>query len=53
MDESDNICEEMRWMDAYRADLNAKDAQLRVQAFSSKKYTSHQRVPDRVAAAFD
>ncbi len=43
----------MRWMDAYRADLNAKDAQLRVQAFSSKKYTSHRRVPDRVAAAFD
>ena len=43
----------MRWMDAYRDGLNVKDAQLRVQAFSSKKYTSHRRVPERVAAAFD
>ena len=31
----------MHWMDAYQADLNAKDAQWHVQAFSSKKYTSH------------
>ena len=43
----------MRWMDAYRDGLNAKDAQLHIQAFSSRKYTSHRRVPDRVAAAFD
>jgi len=43
----------MRWMDAYRDGLNAKDAQLRVQAFSSKKYTSHRRVSERVAAVFD
>jgi hypothetical protein len=43
----------MRWIDAYRDGLNAKDAQLRVQTFSSKKYRSHHRVPQRVAAAFD
>ena len=43
----------MRWMDAYGDGLNAKDAQFRVQAFSSKKYTSHHRVPERLAAAFD
>jgi hypothetical protein len=43
----------MRWIDAYRDGLNAKDAQFRVQAFSSKKYTSHRRVPERVAATFD
>ena len=43
----------MQWMDAYRDGLNAKDAQLRVQAFSSRKYTSHRHVPDRVAAAYD
>jgi len=40
-------------MDAYRDGLNAKDAQLHVQAFSSKKYTSHRHVPEQVAAAFD
>jgi hypothetical protein len=40
-------------MDAYRDGLNTKDAQLRVQAFSPKKYTSHRRVSERVAAAFD
>jgi len=28
----------MQWMDAYKDSLNAKDAQLRMQAFSS---TSH------------
>jgi hypothetical protein len=43
----------MRWMDAYRDGLNAKNAQLCVQAFSLKKYTSHHRVSERVAAAFD
>ncbi|KJA16237.1 hypothetical protein HYPSUDRAFT_193377 [Hypholoma sublateritium FD-334 SS-4] len=43
----------MRWVDAYRDGLNAKNAQIRVQAFSSKKYTSHRRVPERVAAIFD
>ena len=34
----------MRWTDSYRDGLNAKDAQLRVQAFSSfssKKYSTH------------
>ncbi|KAF8147998.1 hypothetical protein B0H34DRAFT_758877 [Crassisporium funariophilum] len=43
----------IRWMDAYRDGLTAKDAQLRVQAFSSKKYTSHRRVPESVAILFD
>jgi hypothetical protein len=43
----------MWWIDAYRHGLNAKDAQLHVQTFSSKKYRSHCRVPERVAAAFD
>jgi hypothetical protein len=43
----------MRWMDAYWAGLNAKDVQLHIQAFSSRKYTSHHHVPDHVAAAFD
>jgi len=43
----------IRWTEAYRDGLAVKDAQMRVQAFSSKKYTSHRRIPDRVAAAFD
>jgi len=41
------------WMDAYWAGLNMKDAQFQVQAFSSRKYTSHQHVPERLARYFD
>jgi hypothetical protein len=33
--------------------LQAKDAQVQVKAFSSKKYTSHRRVPETVAHVFD
>ena len=43
----------MRWLDANRDGLNAKDAQFRVQTFSSKKYASHRRIYERVAASFD
>ncbi|KAF9552830.1 hypothetical protein CPC08DRAFT_646425 [Agrocybe pediades] len=43
----------LRWMDAYKDGLSAKEAQMRVKTFSSKRYKSHRRVPERVAAAFD
>ena len=43
----------MRWVDAYREGFNARDAQLHVQAFSSKKYRSHRRLGIQVAAALD
>jgi hypothetical protein len=33
--------------------LQAKDAQVQVKAFSSKKYMSHRRVPETVAHVFD
>ena len=40
-----------RWMEAYRTGLGARDAQFRVQKFSSRKYKSHRRVTDKVANA--
>ncbi|KII87813.1 hypothetical protein PLICRDRAFT_176579 [Plicaturopsis crispa FD-325 SS-3] len=43
----------IRWMDAYRSGLGAKDAQTKVKQFSSKTYTSHRRVPENVARQFD
>jgi hypothetical protein len=43
----------VRWMDAYRSGLQAKDAEMQVKAFSSKKYQSHRRVPEAVARLFD
>ena len=43
----------IRWMDAYRACLTAKDAQFQVKAFSSRQYKSHRRVPERLARYFD
>ncbi|KAJ7355303.1 hypothetical protein DFH08DRAFT_912378 [Mycena albidolilacea] len=44
----------VRWMDAYRLGLGAKDAQLQVRARSSRKtYTSHRRVNLTVARTFD
>ena len=42
-----------RWMEAYGDGLGAKDAQFQVKKFSSKRYTSHRGVPERVAAALD
>ncbi|KAF8991089.1 hypothetical protein BDQ17DRAFT_1255212, partial [Cyathus striatus] len=43
----------IRWMEAYRSGLGAKDAQLWVKQFSSKRYSSHRRIPEGVARAFD
>ncbi|KAM6498502.1 hypothetical protein JOM56_001820, partial [Amanita muscaria] len=43
----------IRWMDAYRSGLGAKDAQLRVKQFSSKVYKSHRRIPETLAQQFD
>ena len=43
----------VRWMDAYRSGLGAKDAQIKVKQFSSRQYTSHRRVPDTLARQFD
>jgi hypothetical protein len=43
----------IRWMEAYQAGLTAKDAQFRVKQFSSKKYSSHRRVPETLARQFD
>jgi hypothetical protein len=42
-----------RWMEAYRDGLDAKKAQIQVKAFSSRRYASHRRVPEQVAAQFD
>ncbi|KAJ3728200.1 hypothetical protein DFJ43DRAFT_1001247 [Lentinula guzmanii] len=42
-----------RWISAYRDGLDAKDAQDHVRAFSSRKYKSHRRVPERLAQSFD
>ncbi|KAM6496551.1 hypothetical protein JOM56_007024, partial [Amanita muscaria] len=36
----------VRWMEAYKLGLGAKEAQFRVKAFSSKVYKSHWRVPE-------
>lgn len=43
----------VRWMDAYREGLGAKDAQFKVKQFSSHKYASHRRVPETLACQFD
>lgn len=42
-----------RWMDAYRSGLGTTDAQKQVRKFSSTKYKSHRRIPERVARAMD
>ncbi|KAG2073253.1 hypothetical protein BDR04DRAFT_347194 [Suillus decipiens] len=36
-----------RWLDAYRSGLGTKDAQLKVQQFSSTKYKSHRQTGSR------
>lgn len=43
----------IRWMDAYRGGLGAKEAQFRVREFSSRRYKSHRRVPEAVARAME
>ncbi|KAJ3561191.1 hypothetical protein NP233_g10346 [Leucocoprinus birnbaumii] len=42
-----------RWLDAYRGGLSAHDAHFHVQAFSSRRYTLHRRIPDNVAGSLD
>jgi hypothetical protein len=42
-----------QWMDAYHNGLSARDAQFKVKEFSSKKYSSHRRVPESLARQFD
>ncbi|THU93029.1 hypothetical protein K435DRAFT_820354 [Dendrothele bispora CBS 962.96] len=43
----------VRWMEAYQSGLGIKEAQIRVCAFSSKRYKSHRRVPETLARQFD
>lgn len=43
----------MRWQEAYQMGLSAKDVQLRVKEFSSRKYKSHRRIPETVARMLD
>jgi len=42
-----------RWMEAYRGNMGTQDAQFLVRKFNSMKYTSHRRIPETIAAAFD
>jgi transposase len=42
-----------RFIDAYKGGLGATEAQRKVKEFSSRKYKSHRRIPERVAAAMD
>lgn len=42
-----------RWVDAYDGGMSACDAQLHVQKFSSRRYKSHRRIPERLAAQLD
>ena len=43
----------IRWMSAYRDVKGTKEAQIQVKKFRSSKQTSHRRVPETVARAFD
>jgi hypothetical protein len=43
----------MHWVDAYRQDFDAKDAQLQVQAFTLKKNQSHRRLFTQTSVALD
>jgi hypothetical protein len=43
----------VRWMEAYSSGLSARDSQKQVKDFSSRKYTSHRRVPETLARLFD
>ncbi|KAF9488627.1 hypothetical protein BDN71DRAFT_1521676 [Pleurotus eryngii] len=42
-----------RWMDAYRGELGAKDAQFQVRKFSLRTYKSHCRISERLAQLYD
>jgi hypothetical protein len=42
-----------RWVEAYDCGLAAREAQLHVQKFSSRKYKSHRRAPERLGAELD
>ena len=50
---SDSEYESDKWWMAYQGNLGTQDAQFMVRKFSSTKYTSHWRIPETVAAAFD
>jgi hypothetical protein len=41
------------WMDAYSEGLGAREAQVKVEEFSSTKYKSHCCIPDSVATTLD
>ena len=43
----------MHWMNAYRGGKDAKDAQIEVKKFSSRKYSSHRRVTEAWGRRFD
>jgi len=43
----------IRWMHAYRGGKDAKEAQVEVKKFSSRRFASHRRIPEGVAAALD
>ncbi|KAJ3898444.1 hypothetical protein F5879DRAFT_1067473 [Lentinula edodes] len=42
-----------RFIDAYGEGLGAKDAVTKVKQFSSRRYTSHRRIPESLAQAMD
>jgi hypothetical protein len=42
-----------RWIEAYRDGLDAKSAQMKVRAFSSRIHTSHRRASERVGQELD
>lgn len=42
-----------RWVEAYRSGLGSVQAQLQVKQYSSRTFTSHRRVSNTVASAFD
>ena len=42
-----------RWLEAYDNGLAAREAQLHVQKFSSRRYKSHRRVPESLGAQLD
>ncbi|KAF8991017.1 hypothetical protein BDQ17DRAFT_1466518 [Cyathus striatus] len=43
----------IRWMNAYHEGLGAKEAQTKAKQSSSRRYTSHRRIHEAVATAFD
>ncbi|EJF60930.1 hypothetical protein DICSQDRAFT_62035, partial [Dichomitus squalens LYAD-421 SS1] len=42
-----------RFIDAYTEGLGAREAQKKVEEFSSRRYKSHRRVPEQLAQAMD